>query len=506
MGCASGCLQVLTSFGVALAMSAHAAWGQSTDLAPFDDHGDVGPVKHAGSAAFDATRQEFTITAAGSNMWDAHDECHFAWKRMRGDFHIQAEVELVGEGAEPHRKLGVMMRSSLEPDAAYVDALVHGDGATALQFRRRRGEATEQIQAPIIGAGVVQLERRGNKLTMRVARWGEPFASERSMEVSLGDEVFAGIFVCAHNADVVETGKFRNVRIVVPAADDFVPYRDYIGSRLEIVDVETGRREVVHESAEALSAPNWTPDGAALIYNRGGRLYRFDLATRAAAAIDTGAATANNNDHVLSMDGKLIGISHHAADDGGRSNIYIVPLGGGEPKRVTQRGPSYLHGWSPDGGELVYTGERDGELDVYKISADGGEEQRLTDADGVDDGAEFTPDGKWIYFNSSRTGRMQIWRMTPGGHDQQQVTEDAYNDWFPHVSPDGRWIAYLAFPPEIDADDHPFYKHVTLRLMPTGGGPSRVLAYVYGGQGTINVPSWSPDGKRVAFVSNSAAN
>ena len=98
---------------------------------------------------------------------------------------------------------------------------------------------------------------------------------------------------------------------------------------------------------------------------------------------------------------------------------------------------------------------------------------------------------------------MQIWRMRPDGSGQEQVTSDGFNNWFPHISPDGKWIAYLAFPPDVAPDDHPFYKHVLIRLMPIGGGPARVIAYVYGGQGTINVPSWSPDGKRLAFVSNS---
>jgi Tol biopolymer transport system component len=170
---------------------------------------------------------------------------------------------------------------------------------------------------------------------------------------------------------------------------------------------------------------------------------------------------------------------------------------------VTANGPSYLHGWSPDGRWLVYTGQRSGELDVYKIPATGGDEIRLTTAPGLDDGPEFTPDGAHIYFNSSRSGRMQIWRMRPDGSGQEQVTKDGFNNWFPHISPDGKWIAYIAFPPDVAPDDHPFYKPVMLRLMPVGGGPARVIAYLYGGQGTINVPSWSPDGTRLAFVSNS---
>jgi len=198
-----------------------------------------------------------------------------------------------------------------------------------------------------------------------------------------------------------------------------------------------------------------------------------------------------------------VAISHHAVEDSGASIVYTVAATGGTPKRVTAKGPSYLHGWSPDGRWLVYTGQRNNDFDVYKISTNGGDETRLTSAPGLDDGPEYTPDGAYIYFNSARSGRMQIWRMRPDGSAQEQITNDGFNNWFPHISPDGKRIVYISFPPDVAADDHPFYKHVLLRLMPIGGGPSRVIAYVYGGQGTINVPSWSPDGKRLAFVSNS---
>ena len=130
---------------------------------------------------------------------------------------------------------------------------------------------------------------------------------------------------------------------------------------------------------------------------------------------------------------------------------------------------------------------------------EGGEEQRLTTAPGLDDGPEYSPDGRHIYFNSDRTGLMQIWRMKTDGSEQEQMTKDKYNNWFAHPSPDGRWIVFLSYPGDVKG--HPANKDVMLRLMPARGGPIEVLAKLFGGQGTINVPSWSPDSQRVAFVS-----
>jgi Tol biopolymer transport system component len=162
-----------------------------------------------------------------------------------------------------------------------------------------------------------------------------------------------------------------------------------------------------------------------------------------------------------------------------------------------------LHGWSPDGKSLIYTGIRNGEADIYRIAAKGGAETRLTDAKGLDDGSEYTPDGRMIYFNSERSGRMQIWRMKVDGSQQEQVTNDEFNNWFPHVSPDGKSLVFLSYGAEVAPGDHPFYQHVYLRKMPLAGGTPSVIAYVYGGQGSINVNSWAPDNRTIAFVSNS---
>jgi Tol biopolymer transport system component len=444
-------------------------------------------------------------------MWASRDDFSFAWKRLSGNFILSTRARFIDPGVEEHRKIGWTIRPSLDSNSAHVTAALHGDGLMSLQFRRQTGGITEEAKSadslPDADA-VIQLERRDGEYILSVARFGDTLVTQRLTDVSLPDTVYVGLFVCAHNDTVMERAAFSNVRITTPAKRDFVAYRDYIGSNLEILDVATGNAGVVHQYSGSFQAPNWTHDGKALIYVQEGRLYRFDLSSRSATAINTGFATRNNNDHVLSFDGRMMAISHQAIEDSGASIVYTVPAAGGTPKRITAKGPSYLHGWSPDGKWLVYVGARNGELDIYKISATGGDEIRLTTAPGLDDGPEYTPDGAYIYFNSSRSGRMQIWRMRPDGTAQEQVTNDGFNNWFPHISPDGKWIVYLAFSPDVAPNDHPFYKHVLLRLMPIGGGPgaggARVIAYLYGGQGTINVPSWSPDGKRLAFVSNSA--
>ncbi len=211
----------------------------------------------------------------------------------------------------------------------------------------------------------------------------------------------------------------------------------------------------------------------------------------------------NNNDHVLSFDGSQLVLSSGVEKLGG-SIVWTVPVTGGTPKQITPIGPSYAHGWSPDAQNIVFTGQRNKEFDIYKVPSKGGKEVRLTTAPGLDDGPEYTPDGKYIYFNSVRSGLMQVWRMKADGSEQEQITNDSLDNWFPHISPDGKSIVFISFlPSEVRPDDHPFYKHVYLRIMPFEGGKPKVIAYLYGGQGTINTPSWSPDSKRVAFISNS---
>jgi hypothetical protein len=479
----------------------------------FDGHGDVGAPKIRGSAAYNPLSQDYALAAAGANMWTERDEFQFVSRPLSGDFILQTRVNSAGKGVDPHRKAGLIIRATMDDDSPYVDAVVHGDGLTSLQFRRSKGAATEEKRSDITGADVLQLERRGSRFIMAAAKFGDPYMVTELSDVTLPDAVVAGLALCSHNADVVERAVFSNVRVVRPAAENFRPYRDYIGSVLEVLDVTSGARRRLREStgegadADPFEAPNWTRDGGSLIYNTSGagqgrgRLVRFDLASGRPSAIDTATVTRNNNDHVLSFDGTMLGISDSSADS--RSAIYVVPASGGTPRRVTPLTPSYMHGWSPDGKTLVYTAQRNGDFDVYAAAADGnGAERNLTKSPGLDDGPEYSPDGRYIYFNSVRSGSMQIWRMKPDGTEPEQMTKDGWNNWFPHVSPDGQWIAFISFPKDVDPSDHPYYKHVLLRVMSAAGGPPRVVAYVYGGQGTMNVPSWSPDSRMMAFVSN----
>ncbi|MDB5145341.1 MAG: Periplasmic component of the Tol biopolymer transport system-like protein [Mucilaginibacter sp.] len=486
-------------------LTGFSATAQERSIGVFDRQVDIGKNPKPGSGVYIPAMQQYVISGSGYNIWFDHDEFHYVYKKMKGDFILYTRAEFVGwNGVENHRKVGWMVRKSLDGNSAQINAVEHGDGLTSLQFRKTAGATTEEIKSKINHANIIQLERKGNTYTMRVAKYGEPFVTDQVVDLDLGGEVYVGLFVGSHNPDVTETGVFRDVRITVPYPGEANQRTQMtLGSNLELMEIATGNREIIYSVPYSIQAPNWTTDNKSLIFNSSkGLLYTFDLATRTPTLLNTGDVKNNNNDHVLSFDGKMLGLSSNVKELGG-SIVYTVPVTGGTPKQITPKGPSYTHGWSPDGKDIVFCGDRNGEFDVYKIPAAGGTEIRLTDAKELDDGPEYTPDGKYIYFNSVRSGLMQIWRMKPDGSDQEQVTKDDYNNWFAHVSPDGKWIVFLTFlKDEVEPGIHPPYKHVYIRLLPTAGGTPKVLAYFYGGQGSMNTPSWSPDSKHIAFISN----
>jgi len=479
------------------------ASAQKSDLGLFKGNTEVGDPKIKGSVVYNKETQHYTMEGSGINMWANSDQFNFLWKKIKGDFMLSATIRFIGKGVNEHRKIGIIARNSLEANSKYADACVHGSILTSLQFREADGGETREVQLSSYHPTEIMLERKGNVFTFYAAAFGENYKSV-SKEIALNDEVYAGLFICSHDETVKEKAVFSNVRIIIPPATGYQPYRDFIGSHLEVMDVATGHRKILKTVPNSIQAPNWTRDGKHLIYNSSaGLLYKYDLSTGAVSELNTGIAKNNNNDHVISFDGKMLGISNHVGDKR-ISTIFTLPITGSEkPTQITNDSAhSYFHSWSPDGKKLIFTGQRNGIFDIYSIDIASRKETKLTDNPTLDDGPEYTPDGKWIYFNSVRTGTMKLWRMKPDGSNQEQITFDDYNDWFPHISPDGKWIVYIAFPKDINPSDHPFYQKVYLRLMPINGGVPKTIAYVFGGQGTINVPSWSPDSKRIAFVSN----
>lgn len=464
-------------------------------LGIFEGTANVGEPALGGEASYDARTRTYTVTGSGEDIYGTRDEFYYVWSRVEGDLSLVAELEFAESDGHDYRKAGWMIRSSLEDDAPYVDALVHGDGLIALQYRTKPGGETHEVLSVARAPATIRLERTGDLFTLYVQKLDERTRVVANVTVPLPDSTYAGLVMCAHNASVQETAYFRKVELSELGLFD----ERVTESTLEIIDSQTGDRQIVRQAVEHFEAPNWSPDSLELVYNSGGLLYRIPVGGGAPEVIDTGFANRCINDHGFMPDGSELIISH--SPEGGSSMIYVVPSEGSVPRQVTPLGPSYWHGVSPDGDTLVYCARRNGEYDVYAIPTAGGIEVRLTTAPGLDDGPEYSPDGETIYFNSGRTGQMKIWRMDVDGGNQMQVNpDDEYGDWFPHPSPDGQWIVFLSYDRSVVG--HPPNNNVWLRIMPTDGSePPRVIATLFGGQGTINVPSWSPDSRHFAFVS-----
>ncbi|RDC65840.1 TolB family protein [Adhaeribacter pallidiroseus] len=499
------------------------AFAQSEAVGIFQNHGDIGKPKKAGASSYDATTQTYSIKGGGDNIWFNRDEFHYLYNKIKGDFILTANFEFVGAKGNGHRKIGWMIRESADEAAASINAVVHGDGLTVMQWRPLRGAYMRDPQDEIFYAKktvfqVVQLERNGKKVIMRVANWGEPLQEVGSHDMpDLPDAVLAGLFISSHDPEVTEEARVWNVRIDKPVPSNYHPNpqiqktlatnQGIMGCRLETMTVLDGKRKVIRESTGRFEAPNWMPDGKKLLFNEGGSLHTIPVTGGTPEKLNTGTVSRNNNDHGISFNKKLLAISSsREGSTGGGSAVYVLPLSGGTPKLVTEQTPSYWHGWAPNSKEVTIVGQRNGSkiYNLYRADINTGKEVPLTqNTSGHVDGPEYSPDGKYIYYNANPTGTMQVWRMKPDGSGKEQITFDENHNWFPHISPDGKWIAYISFPTDIDPNAHPSYQRVTLRLMPTSGGTSKVIAYLYGGQGTINVNSWSPDSKSISFVSNS---
>lgn len=472
-------------------------YAQDAALGLFEGHGDVGVVGKQGAVEYDTAQKSYLVSGGGENMWFTTDAFHFVWKKASGDVSLATDIKWIGAGGHEHRKACLLIRQSLDADSPYVDAAVHGDGLTSIQYREERGGPTREIQSNVQAPRRVRIEKEGDYVFMSFARENEALhAAGGSFKIKFSEPFFIGLGVCAHDSNAVEKAVFSNVEITSAKAKTTA--EPVLESTLETIAIASKDRRVVYHVRDHIEAPNWSRDGKYFLFNRNGQIHKLPVTGGEPELINTEFANRCNNDHGLSPDGTHLVISDQS-QEGNKSLIYILPSAGGTPKLVTRLGPSYWHGWSPDGKALAYCAERNGEYDIYTIPVEGGDEKRLTTAPGLDDGPDYSPDGQYIYFNSERTGMMQIWRMKTDGSMQEQVTTDDYNNWFAHPSPDGKWLAILSY--EKDVKGHPANKDVMLRLMPIGGGEIQVLAKLFGGQGTINVPSWSPDSNNLAFVS-----
>jgi TolB protein len=504
-------------YSIARAAGGDTAGAEAVGL--FSGSGDVGTPSSIGpgSAAYDPATKVYTIAGGGENMWAAADHFRFVWTKVSGDVTLDATIEFVGTkpstGApDPHRKAALMIRQSLDSDAVYADAAAHGDGLTSLQWRDAKGAVTHEVQSNETGPRRLRIEKRGQYVTMSIAAAGQDLhPAGGSAKVELTGEFYVGLGVSAHNTARIETATFSNVELGVQPA---VTGAATIINTLETINLRSKDRRVAYVVTQTgrIEAPNWFPDETNTLYfNSGGKLYKVQAEPpgtkpnparlRVPEAVDLGTLTRINNDHGISRDGKLWAISDSSQTIDGRrpSLVYVVPVDGGPARRLTAQGPSYFHGWSPDAKALAYCAERNGNFDVYTVGVEGGQETRLTTAEGKDDGPEYSPDGQYIYFNSERGGTMQVWRMHADGSQQEQVTNDASENWFPHLSPNGQLMVFLTY--EKGAGDHPENKDVMLRVMDLHTRQIDVLAKLFGGQGTINVSSWSPNSQYLAFVS-----
>ncbi len=483
------------SYALLLTAGTRTASAQVAAAGIFEGHGDIGTVLHPGSIVFDADRQTYTVTGSGENMWFGRDDFQFAWKKMSGDVAISADISFTGEKGNNHRKAVLMIRQTLLGDSPAVDIARHGDGLTSLQFRDAPGADDHEVQSNIVAPKRVRLEKRGDYFYAFVTgNDGKLQPAGASTKLLLNGPFYVGIGVSAHDKDATETAVFSNVKIEALTSTGEKPL---LYSTLETVPIASTDRRVAYVAQAHFEAPNWARDGSYFLFNQDGGIYRLSVDGSEPVKVNTGPQVKCNNDHGISPDGTMLAISDSTELD--KSLVYTLPITGGTPKKITPTGPSYWHGWSPDNATLAFVGQRGGDFDIYSISVNGGEEKRLTTAPGLDDGPEYSPDGQWIYFNSERTGHMQIWRMHPDGGQQEQVIVDETNDWFPHISPDGKWMTFVAY--EKDVTGHPPDKDVTLNVVSLADKKTRVLARLFGGQGTNNVPSWSPDSTKVAFVS-----
>jgi hypothetical protein len=463
----------------------------------FEGHNDIGAVLHPGSAQYDAARHTYTVVGSGENMWGGADEFHFVWKKAGGDVSLAADIAFTGTAGDPHRKGVLMIRQSLDPDSAYVDAARHADGLISIQARDQKGGITHEVQSYVKAPKRLRIEKHGNAFFLFAGQGENVDMAGGGMQLALEEPFYVGLGVCAHEKDSTEKIAFSNVEMtsdIRSAAQRPVPY-----STIEVVRLAAATdRRAAFVATERLESPTWSRDGQTIFFNRNHRIERVPSAGGRAEALDAGTAIRSVGGKGVSPDGTLLAFSDDSRQRG-HPAIFVAPVAGGAPRRVTANTPAVFHGWSPDGQTIVFSAERVGQADIYTIPAAGGAEKRLTNGQGHNENPEYSSDGASIYFNSDRRGSVQIWRMRADGSDPEQLTSGDFNNWFPHPSPDGQLLLFISYDKNVKGQ--PQNADATLRLLNLADRSIRVLAKLIGGAGSLDAPCWSPDSRQVAFVS-----
>jgi TolB protein len=493
-------------------LAGNAASPSTNRLGLFESSGDVGASPRQGSAQFDPATGEYRVTGGGANMWSTVDAFEFVWARLSGDVSLDADIRFLGQGVMEHRKAVLMLRQSLDPGAAYVDVALHGNGLASLQYRPSNGAETLEERSAVDAPAHLRIVRHGNAFMMYAQKADQAPVATGPVAVHLDDPVYLGLGVCSHDASVLETAVFSNVKIRKLTSPTQTSNPTNVRSAISVYDLRSKRTRIVYTADRLWEAPNWSPDGQYLLANSGGMLYKLALDKAGQAGpekLGLDSAYRLNNDHGISHQGKLLAFSADTGLSHG-SEVFVASLDDWKPRLLVSTVPSYFHGWSPDDRWLAFVGQRNGNFSIFRVSARGGSEERLTSG-AYDDGPDYSPDGKWIYINSNRSGSWKIWRIPASGAGPddvraQRITGDDREDWFPHPSPDGKWLVFLSFPK--GTPNHDVKTQIELRMMPLPSSdvsaadaePIEVLTSFFGGQGTINVNSWSPDSKKFAFV------
>ncbi len=481
-------------FAVVLVCTSPVA-AQNQSMGIFEGKTDVGDIINQGSVIFNPESKTYLIAGSGQNMWFAKDAFHFVWKKSSGDISIASGINFTDSLGNNHKKAGVMIRESLDEDSPYIDAVIHGDGLTSMQFREVKGGPTREIQSMVKGPKKIKIQKEGGVIFMSVGSDNETLnPSGGSFKIKFKEPFYIGLFVCAHEKNDLKKALFSDVEISNIAKAD--KGEKVVESTIETISIESKDRKAKYVSDNNLEGVFWSADNDHLIFTEQGQLFSIPLNGGKPQLVNTGLK-GHGGGNGYSPDKKLMAFTGYSEDH--QPKVYIKPVDGGEPKALTQNSPSWWHSWSPDGSTLLFVGKRNDNYDIFSIPANGGSEIRLTTNPGIDDGPEYSADGKYIYFNSDRSGRNQIWRMKSDGSSPEQITFDKYDNWYPHVSPDGKWIVFLTY--EKNFKGHPQYEDVMLRLMPSAGGEIDVLAKLLGGQGTFDINSWASDSKNLSFVS-----